>query len=66
MTLFQTAYEIYERILKEQPFEKYMSEDKKTLYLEFQEHDLPSVTFAFDKETFNSIKKIISYAKQYS
>lgn len=62
MTLFQTAYEIYERILKEQPFEKYMSEDRKILYLEFKEHDLPSVTFAFDKETYNSIKKIISLA----
>lgn len=62
MTLFQTAYEIYERILKEQPFEKHMSEDRKILYLEFKEHDLPSVTFAFDKETFNVIKKIISLA----
>lgn len=60
MTLFQAAYEINERILKEQPFEKYMSEDRKTLYLEFQEHDLPSVTFAFDKETYKDIRKIIS------
>jgi hypothetical protein len=61
MTLFQAAYEINERIQKEQSFKKYMSENRKILYLEFKEHDLPSVTFAFDKSTYMKIRKLIFF-----
>lgn len=66
MTLSQAAYEINERIQKEQSFKKYLGEDKKTLNIEFYEYEIPSITFAFDRSTFDKIKKIISILNEYS
>lgn len=62
MTLLKFAVEIEERILKEQPYKKYMSEDKKTLYLEFYECDLPSITFEFNKNGYLEILNILKLA----
>lgn len=66
MTLLKFAVEIEERILKEQPYKKYMSEDKKTLYLEFYECELPSITFEFNKNGFQEIINILKRQAQNS
>lgn len=59
MTLLRFAVEIQERILNNQPFKKFMSEDKQTLYIEFYECDMPSITFEFNKNGFKELIKIL-------
>lgn len=66
MTLLKLAVEIEEKILKDQPFNKFMSEDKKTLYLEFYECDLPSITYKFDKKGYQEIINILKRQAQNS
>lgn len=59
MTLLRFAVDIQERIFKNQPFKKFISEDKQTLYIEFYECDLPSITYEFNKTGFKELIKIL-------
>lgn len=59
MDLLKLAIEIYERLLNNQPFKKFMSEDKQTMYIEFYESDLPSITYEFNKTGFKELIKIL-------
>lgn len=59
MSLLKFAVDIQERILNNQPFKKFMSEDKQTLYIEFYECDLPSITYEFNKNGFKELIKIL-------
>jgi hypothetical protein len=60
MTPLKFAVDIKDRILKDQPFKKFMSKDGKTIYLEFYECDLPSITYEFNKTGFKEIIKILT------
>jgi len=59
MTLLQLATEIEFKLLNNRPFKKFENTKKAEFILTFYECDTQSVTYKFDNNTWEKIKKLI-------